>query len=906
MIAEPYKIKEVKKIPRLQPYERWTILKAARFNTLHITADKVTFDMVTRGMSGWSHYQKAALMIGDEAYAGARSFYRLEQSVREVLGIEQIVPAHNRLGAEKLLVVTMLKKGQVVPHNRGRVQWLVPEVGGLPIDVTSKEACDFKGPEAFGGNIDLEKLRDVLKKSAAFVYVELCPSAWNGQPISIKNLEEVRRICLDAKVPLVLDISCLMEAAWWVWRIEKPDEDLTSVVKRIVGLGDIWVMDASQDPRSDIGGFIACRDPKLFDMLRNQVVVYEGLHTYGGMSGRAMETFAVGIEEMIRPEYVEWHQTQISSLHSMLVAQGVPASLGTCGIALDVQKFLPHLQSEDNPKFVLAACLYLQGGVRPRMDGRFEDHIGYDGRMLMLDVPRCAYTINHLHEIADIVSSVYAMRDEIAPLRLANKPEFVDEAEFVPARERLFVFSPHHSEGPSCEPYKIAIFEPVKTTDREFRKRAIRDAGYNTFLLRSEDVYIDFLTDSGTSAMSCHQWEGMTDSSDTPYANRHYEKLVETFREVLGFNYILPTHQGRAAEHIMSQCMIRPGQVVPGNMYFTTTKLHQEMAGGVFVDVIVDEAHDPVSTYPWKGNIDIQKLKDVIERYGPQNVAYISHECCVNMAGGQPFSMDNLRELSRLCQRYGIPIMFDATRCIENAWMIKMKDPAYANRSVREILREMMSYGDGCTISCKKDFLVNMGGILACNGDELYQKFSRMLRLWEGEVSNGGMDTKDMEALTRGFLDSLEDDYIRSRIAQTQRFGNKLRDAGIPIVEPPGSHAIFLDAKRFLPHVDQDEYPAQALAAAVYIETGVRTMERGNVSKGRDPATGQNYRPQLELVRFTIPRRVYTDSHIDYVVEGVKRLFEIRDRISGLRFVYEPPVLRFFQGRFEPIREWDF
>jgi tyrosine phenol-lyase len=668
-------------------------------------------------------------------------------------------------------------------------------------------------------------------------------------------------------------------------------------------------MDASQDPRADIGGFVSCRDAALFDKIRNIVVVYEGLQTYGGMSGRAMETFATGVEEMGRPDLVDWQQAQVEALHEMLAAAQVPAYRGTRGVALDVGKFLPHLGKGDHPKFVLAACLYIQGGVRGRIDGTWEHHAdGRGAQTLMLEIPRCAYTRNHLREVADVVASVHARREEIAGLALAGAPEFVDEAAFEPARERLFVSlpRPERSERRAYEPYKIAIFEPLKVTDKAYRRRAMAEAGYNTFLLRSEDVFIDFLTDSGTSAMSCHQWEGMTDSADTPYGNRHIRALVETFQDVLGFNHVIPTHQGRAAEHIMSQSMIKPGQSVPGNMYFTTTREHQEMAGGVFVDVICDEAHDPQSTFPWKGNIDLAKMQAEIDRVGARNIAYVSHECCVNLAGGQPFSMDNLKELSRLCQRHAIPIMFDATRSVENAWMIKMKDPAYAAMSVREILREMMSYGDGCTISAKKDFLVNMGGILACNSADLNRRFLRMLRTWEGEVTNGGMDTKDIEALTRGFLDALDDDYIRMRIDQTQEFGRRLVEAGIPIVVPPGSHAIFLDAKRFLPHLDQDELPAQALAAALYIETGVRAMERGNVSKGRDHRTGKNFRPKLELVRCTIPRRVYTNSHIDFVIDGIKRLWEVRDRISGLAFVYEPKMLRFFQSRFEPLRPWEF
>ncbi len=913
MRSEPYKIKEVKKSRALKPYERWNVLKSKGFNTFNVRSDHVAFDMVARGMSAWSHFQKAALMIGDEAYAGARSFYTLGAAVREILGLEDIVPTHNRLGAEKLVATTMIAAGQTVLHNRGEASGLVRAAGGAELDITGPLAATMAPPASFGADLDHDRLATELdrlgREGVAYVHVDLCPDGWGGQPVTLANLEGVATRAAAAGVPVVVDISDAFTVAHWNRAAGMAEGTLPHVVRRLVAQADVVLMDASHDARSDVGGFVWARDPERRDALRNQVVVFEGLHTYGGMTGRAMDVFAVGIRELAGEELTVWHQAQVGELAAMLDADGVPAVRGTRGVVLDVAAMLPQLAPEEHPKFTLAACLYIQGGIRPRLEGRWEHHAqGPGARWLHLELPRCAYTRNHLREIADVVASVYAARAEIAGLRLANQPEFVDEAVFEPVHERLFVAIPRaeRSARRLFEPYKIAIFEPLKVTDRAFRKGAIKEAGYNTFLLRSEDVYIDFLTDSGTSAMSCHQWEGMTDTSDTPYNNRHVEELVETFREVLGFEHIIPTHQGRAAEHIMSQCMIRPGQLVPGNMYFTTTKLHQEMAGGVFVDVIVDAAHDPENDFPWKGNIDCDKLAAEIDRVGAENIAYISHECCVNMAGGQPFSMANLKEVSRLCQRHGIPIMFDATRCVENAWMIKMKDPAYADWSVREILREMMSYGDGCTISCKKDFLVNMGGILACNSGELARRFRRMLRIWEGGVTNGGLDTKDIVALTRGLLDSLEDDYIRMRIEQTQEFGRKLLAAGIPIVVPPGSHAIFIDARRFLPHVDQEEFPAQALAAAIYLETGVRTMERGNVSKGRNPATGENYKPKLELVRCTIPRRVYTSSHIDYVVEGLVRLWQKRDAISGLRFVYEPKVLRFFQSRFEPLRPWEF
>jgi tyrosine phenol-lyase len=337
-------------------------------------------------------------------------------------------------------------------------------------------------------------------------------------------------------------------------------------------------------------------------------------------------------------------------------------------------------------------------------------------------------------------------------------------------------------------------------------------------------------------------------------------------------------------------------------MYFTTTKLHQELAGGVFVDVIVDEAHHPQSDFPWKGNIDLDKLKALVEKHGPGRIAYISFEHSVNMAGGQPVSMDNMKAVYEYCSAAGIPVMYDATRFAENAYMIQWKDPRYHDVSVADILREMMLYGDGCTVSGKKDFLINIGGVLAFRENaDWAAKSEEMLRVYEGNVSDGGLATADLAAIARGIEEMVDDRYIRSRVQQTQYLGKLLVDAGVPIVTPPGSHAIFLDAKRFLPHIDQDEYPSQRLAAEIFVETGVRAMERGNVSKGRNPETGDNYRPALELVRLTLPRRVYTNDHMQAVAEGIIRLYSRRDEIRGLKFVYEPSKLRFFQGRFESL-----
>ena len=452
-----------------------------------------------------------------------------------------------------------------------------------------------------------------------------------------------------------------------------------------------------------------------------------------------------------------------------------------------------------------------------------------------------------------------------------------------------------------AEPWKVKVVESVRWTTREHRERCIEEAGYNTFLLRSEDVYIDLLTDSGTSAMSDNQWAGLMLGDESYAGSRNFYHLEANIQKYYGYKYVVPTHQGRGAEHIISQISINQGDWIPGNMYFTTTRLHQELAGGTFVDVIIDEAHDPESLHPFKGNADLQKVEDLIKRVGADHIPYVSLAATVNMAGGQPVSMQNARELRALCDRYGIPVMLDATRAIENAYFIQQREDGYEDKRVAEILLEFCSYTDGCWMSAKKDTLVNIGGWLALNDREKFDEARNMVVVFEGLHTYGGLAGRDMEAMARGVEESVDDDHIRARVGQVEYLGEKLQDWGVPIVKPVGGHAIFLDAKRFYPHIPQDQFPAQALASDIYIEAGVRSMERGILSAGRDPQTGDHRYPSLELVRLTIPRRVYTQAHIDVTAEAVEEVFWNRDAATGLRMVYEPEYLRFFQARFERL-----
>lgn len=453
-----------------------------------------------------------------------------------------------------------------------------------------------------------------------------------------------------------------------------------------------------------------------------------------------------------------------------------------------------------------------------------------------------------------------------------------------------------------AEPYRIKSVETVKMTTRAEREKVVQKAGYNTFLIDSEDVYIDLLTDSGTNAMSDKQWAGLMLGDEAYAGSKNFKHLEATVWDLLGIPHLVPTHQGRGAENLLSRIAIKPGQYVPGNMYFTTTRYHQEANGGIFVDIIRDEAHDAGLSIPFKGDIDLAKLEKLIAEKGAENIAYVCLAVTVNLAGGQPVSMANMRAVRALTAKHGIKVFFDATRFAENAYFIKEQEEGYADKTITEIVREMFSYTDGATMSGKKDGIVNIGGFLALRDEDLFLDAKELVVVFEGMPSYGGMTGRDMEALAIGLKESMQYEYIRHRVLQVRYLGDLLLAAGVPIIEPVGGHAVFLDARRFCPHLNQEQFPAQSLAANLYLESGVRSMERGIVSAGRDRKTGENHRPKLETVRLTIPRRVYTYRHLDLVADAVINLYKHKEDIKGLRFVYEPKQLRFFTARFEEIR----
>ena len=880
---EPHKFKTVRPVAFPSLEERKRNLAAARFNVFQLTPRQITFDMVSYGTSAMTQEQLAGQLVGDEAYAGARNFETLNETITRVLGHTYVCPTHNSLGAVKLLLRAFARSGQSLPSNaRGRVDLHAPR--GIEI----RDARDHAAP-VFTGDFDLARLERMVEESAPpFVG---CQAFADGQhPFSLENLRAVRALADRKGLRLVLDLSRVIENAWYIQRHEpgQADRTIAELVKLIAKTAHVVLMDGAQDPRSNTGGFLATDNPADHEHFVNDVVVFEGLHTYGGMAGRTMEVLARGLSEMCDEAGVQWVMRQTERFAGRLRAAGVPLERGCDGAYVRADEFLPHVA--EHPAHALACALYETSGVRALAQGL----IGRD-LLLPVQIPRLAMTNSQLDQVADALIAVFRQRDKVAPLEVEEGGEWHDQLRFrsIFADLECFEFD--------CEPYVVHTLEPIARTTREQRERAIREAGWNTFLLRSAEVTIDLLTDSGTTAMSTAQWAAYDAALPTPATSDAFLEFAAVVRDVYGYEHVLPTHQGRAAEQILSEVLIRPGQLVPGNMYFTTTKVHQELAGGVFVDVIVDQAHDPVSEFPWKGNIDLGKLDALVREHGAAQIAYISFEFSVNMAGGQPVSMDNLREVYAYCSTHGIPVMFDATRAVENAYLVQKHDPRFRSTRVKEILREMMLYGDGCTVSGKKDYLINIGGLLAFKDNaEWARRAEAKIRIYEGGVRDGGLPAADLAAMAQGLREMVDDHYIRSRVEQSARLAGWLKAAGVPVVEPTGSHAVFLDVKRFLPHVDQDEYPAQRLAGELYLETGVRAMERGNVSKGRDH-DGKNYRPALELVRLTLPRRVYSDDHLRAVADGIVRLYQRRESIQGLRFTYEPKDLRFFQGRFEPL-----
>lgn len=452
------------------------------------------------------------------------------------------------------------------------------------------------------------------------------------------------------------------------------------------------------------------------------------------------------------------------------------------------------------------------------------------------------------------------------------------------------------------EPFKIKSVERINLPDREEREKRIREAGFNVFFLPAESIYIDLLTDSGTSAMSDRQWAGMMLGDESYAGSRNYAHFEQTIHRITGFAHVIPTHQGRAAENILFSTLVQAGQLVPNNIHFDTTRANVLNAGGTPVDLVIEEGLHPDVLHPFKGNVDVGKLEALVRRHGVEKIPLVMVTVTNNSGGGQPVSMENIRRVSQILKAHGIPLFLDACRFAENAYFIQQREPGYGKKSVAEIAREMFSYADGCTMSAKKDGLVNIGGFLAANDADLAREFKNRLILQEGFPTYGGLAGRDLEAIARGLEEVLDERYLAYRIGQVRYLAERLTALGVPVLQPPGGHAVYLDARAFLPHIPQSQFPAQALVVALYREGAIRAVEIGSLMfASRDPETGETVYPKLELVRLAIPRRVYTNLHLEYVAEVIGEIYRKRDQLKGLRITYEAPTLRHFTARLEEV-----
>jgi len=885
-MVQPFKAKIVNFPKKLDYQDKLIICKEYFYNVNNVPNDYLFTDLSSLSLNALSQEQYAGLFLGDEAYAGSENFINIKNAIKTIFNKDYVIPTHNFIGATHLIIKTLyhtfnIKNILTTYHNYYLYKL------SIYLNLNYKIF-----------NIDnlVSYIKEIKEETNKFIFFEasnLIETLKTYQDFInlINSLELIKK----EGFKLIGDFSSIFSSFYlFLKRLNNSFDykDYKSKIIEFSSIFDLIIMDAEYDIMSNTGALIFTNDFSLYELLTQYLVSFEGLHTYGGLAGRDMEVIYRGLIQAydFEPSYniYDYKYQEIKYLYDNVKNIGYKVSDLT-----NIHYF--YIEIENPYSFNL--LLFLSSQCRG---------LAVDNRLYFY-LPSRRYQKSNYDLIITTLKELYGYKDK-EYLKLTDISELSKDysklnysIDFQVLKFDLIVGKnlPKVLEINPLDfvAYNFNGVEIISNKDKEYRLVKLEEAGYNTFLLDSKDVFIDLLTDSGTSAQSDEQF-----SAAIKYqSDNAYNLLKQSIYEVFGFNYFIPTHQGRAAEHILSQTLIKKGQYVINNMYFTTTRFHQEYAGGIFVDLIVDEAYKPQSDYPFKGNLDVEKTKEFVKK-NYDKIAYICIENNVNMAGGQPASMENIKKIKEICDEYSIPLVLDATRIAENAFFIKEREKGYQNKEIKEIIREMMSYIDAATISAKKDPLTNISGLILVRNPKWYNHMIQLTTLFGGSYFNSGLNNRDLAMLAFGLKEMTNYYYLKQRIEQVRYLGTLLREKGIPIVEPIGGHAIYLDAKEFLKHIPQDNYPAQALAAYIYLYGGVRTMERGIVSAGRDPITKQNRYPELELVRITVPRRVYTNEHMEYVANVIFEVYQDKDKLSGLEIVYEPPFLRFFTAKFKPLK----
>ncbi|MBO9539236.1 tryptophanase [bacterium] len=896
MLISPYRNKIVHPLALPAPAERLAHLAEAGYNVARLPSAAVYLDLLTdSGQAAMSDRQFSAMGRGDEAYAGSRSFAALAERVEALFGLQFTVPAHQGRAAENLLAQHLLRPGTRVFGNalHSTTRRILAHAEARFHEVGVAHAWDTASTDAFKGDLDLSRLSSTHAEGnePSVVWLAMTSEPIGGQAVSLANVRAVSEWARSHGIPVVVDASRLHENAWRIRCHEAPDQDAEAIARQVAACCDYLYLSGKKVGLSTVGGLVATADRGAMERLRRHCIVFEGMPFYGGMAGRDMEALAVGLDEAFDDTALAHRAGLIARMAEQLTAAGVPIIQppGGHAVYLDMDRFAPHLGATASA--TLTAWLYAIAGVRAAaVDTR--DALGAPRRLVRLALPARRYDEAQLDWVAKGVAALYAQQEQLPVLLQTGKFEGLPPGEprFEPSSEAFEAPSP--LSGP-ITPYYARVVEPAVAPPRAQREAVLAQAGYNLYLLPADAVGIDAFTDSGTNAMSDRAWGEMVAADEAYRGTGAYSRFAEAVRETYGFPYVLPAHQGRGAEALLSETLIRPGRaVVIGNQPFTTTQTHILRCGGRFVDVTVEAAYRPDERHPFKGDVDLDRLEAAIHAHGPERIAYLNLGVTVNASGGQPVRLETLRAIKAIAERHGLPIYLDATRAVENAWFIREREAGMNAYSVSDLVREIAACADGITVSAKKDLMTNIGGFLALRDPAVAERAWKVSERLAGHPASGGLANRDLLAMACGLTEMRDDATVTHRILQVRELGERLLAAGLPVIAPIGGHAVFIDAEAFLPHLGKDAHPGHALAAALYLEAGVRGMMVKGSFEGRKG---------VELLRIALARRVYGPSHLDAIAQALIALHRRAATIPGMVVESEPAALRATLSRFRPL-----